>query len=327
MYYLYKMKLENIVKSLPIPVVLKKLFEKLITNKYVLYAVLLASVMNVVGLIQFQNWNVLALVIVVGLLLGWFTKNMTLILGLTLALSTCVVCVNTVFKFVGLEGFQLTSCREGFQEGADKPQEDDEEEDDISEGFQEGAKSKPAGKKGKQSSSDARYAMQWNKTKKKFMCSDFTNPTKARCKQTIKKNGKVIKRAGCYASDDATCKKGTVAGVDKKSGFSQRSAPASVEYEDDGEDDEVNTHRVDYASTLEKAYTHLDKMLGSDGMKGLTNETKRLAEQQKGLMESLEGMAPILQKAQKTLNGLGPLPDMENMMSMMNKLNGGSKKK
>ena len=54
-----------------------------------------------------------------------------------------------VFKFVGLEGFQLTSCREGFQEGADKPQEDDEEEDDISEGFQEGAKSKPAGKKGK----------------------------------------------------------------------------------------------------------------------------------------------------------------------------------
>ena len=129
------MKLENIVKSLPIPVVLKKLFEKLITNKYVLYAVLLASVMNVVGLIQFQNWNVLALVVVVGLLLGWFTKNMTLILGLTLALSTCVVCVNTVFKFVGLEGFQLTSCREGFQEGADKLEEEEEEVDDVSEGF------------------------------------------------------------------------------------------------------------------------------------------------------------------------------------------------
>lgn len=315
------MKLEKLVKSLPIPVVLKKLFEKLITNKYVLYAVLLASVMNVVGLIQFQNWNVLALVIVVGLLLGWFTKNMTLILGLTLALSTCVVCVNTVFNFVGLEGFQLTSCREGFQEGADKPEEDDDDIDDVSEGFREGNKSKPAGKKGTQSSKNARYALQWNKTKKKFMCSDFNNPTKARCKKAVK--GK--KKAGCYASDDATCKKGIVSGVDKKSGFSQRSAPASVEYED--EDDEVDTHRVDYASTLEKAYTHLDKMLGSDGMKGLTNETKRLAEQQKGLMESLEGMAPVLKKAQKTLNGLGPLPDMENMMSMMNKLNGGSKKK
>ena len=322
MYYLYKMKLEKLVKSLPIPIVLKKLFEKLITNKYVLYAVLLASVMNVVGLIQFQNWNVLALIIVVGLLLGWFTKNMTLILGLTLGLSTCVVCMNTVFKFVGLEGFQLTSCREGFQEGADKPEEEEEEVDDISEGFQEGNKSKPSGKKGKQSSKNARYALQWNKTKKKFMCSDFNNPTKARCKKAVK--GK--KKAGCYASDDATCKKGTVSGVDKKSGFSQRSAPASVEYDED-EDDEVDTHRVDYASTLEKAYTHLDKMLGSDGMKGLTTETKRLAEQQKGLMESLEGMAPVLKKAQSTLNGLGPLPDMDNMMSMMNKLNGGSKKK
>ena len=96
-------------------------------------------------------------------------------------------------------------------------------------------------------------------------------------------------------------------------------------YHTDDEDDEVETNRVDYASTLEKAYTHLDKMLGSDGMKGLTNETKKLVQQQKGLMSSLEGMAPVLQKAQKTLNGLGPLPDMENMMSMMKKFGGNGK--
>jgi hypothetical protein len=320
MYYLYKMKLEKLVKSLPIPNVLKQIFERLITNKYVLYAVLLASVMNVVGLIQLQNWNVLGLVVVVGLLLGWFTKNMTLILGITLALSTCVVCVNYIFKFVGLEGFQIGSCREGFKEGSDKTIEEEEDIDDISEGFKEGAKSKPKNKKQNNSSKNARYAMQYNKTKKKYMCSDFTKPTKARCKKAIK--GK--KKAGCYASDDTTCSKGTVSGVDKKSGFSQRSTPASVEYAHD-EDDEVETNRVDYASTLEKAYTHLDKMLGSDGMKGLTNETKKLVQQQKGLMSSLEGMAPVLQKAQKTLNGLGPLPDMENMMSMMKKFGGNGK--
>ena len=44
---------------------------------------------------------------------------------------------------------------------------------------------------------------------------------------------------------------------------------------------------------MEMAYDNLDKMLGKDGMRGLTAETSRLAKQQKGLMESLKNMTPI----------------------------------
>ena len=50
------------------------------------------------------------------------------------------------------------------------------------------------------------------------------------------------------------------------------------------------------------AYDNLDKMLGKDGMKGLTEETKRLAKQQQGLMESLKGMGPMLSEAKNTLD-------------------------
>ena len=66
----------------------------------------------------------------------------------------------------------------------------------------------------------------------------------------------------------------------------------------------VKGERIDYAKTLELAYDNLDKMLGQDGMKSLSEETKMLAEQQKGLMESLNNMAPMIKQAKETMKGI-----------------------
>jgi len=68
-------------------------------------------------------------------------------------------------------------------------------------------------------------------------------------------------------------------------------------------------------------------MLGSDGMKGLTTETKKLVNQQKGLMKSLESMTPILKSAKQTLDGLDLGGDIKGLQDMMSKLNGGNTKK
>ena len=38
---------------------------------------------------------------------------------------------------------------------------------------------------------------------------------------------------------------------------------------------------MDYAATMEQAYDNLQKMLGEDGIKGITGETKKLVQQQK----------------------------------------------
>jgi hypothetical protein len=108
--------------------------------------------------------------------------------------------------------------------------------------------------------------------------------------------------------------------------FGQRSVPKSEPASVDGKNDKPG-ERIDYASTLELAYDNLQGMLGEDGVKGLTNETKKLVSQQKDLMESLQTMTPVLNSAKKTLQQM-ELPDMKEMQNLLGKLNvGGANKK
>ena len=60
-------------------------------------------------------------------------------------------------------------------------------------------------------------------------------------------------------------------------------------------------------------------MLGSDGLKGLTNETKQLVGQQQNLMKTLTNMGPILNNAKDTLKDLN-LPNVGQLEAMMAKL-------
>ena len=79
-------------------------------------------------------------------------------------------------------------------------------------------------------------------------------------------------------------------------------APASPE-----EDEEEATGKkpnIDYASTLEKAYDNLDKLLGSDALKQMSDRTQNLAAQQANLMETMKGMEPMMQRAGQMLEGL-----------------------
>jgi len=112
----------------------------------------------------------------------------------------------------------------------------------------------------------------------------------------------------------------------KKEAFSKSNVPSSRPAAvNGGDDDEDLGKRIDYASTLEAAYDNLEKMLGSDGLKGLTNETKQLVGQQQNLMKTLNSMAPILNNAKGTLENMN-LPNMDKVQEMMKSLQGGAKK-
>ena len=104
-----------------------------------------------------------------------------------------------------------------------------------------------------------------------------------------------------------------------KAGFQNNvppSTPAKV-----GDDDESPGDRIDYAATMEQAYDNLSQMLGEDGVKGITNETKKLVQQQKDLMGTLNTMAPVLNTAKETLESMN-MPDMAGMADMLKSLNG-----
>jgi hypothetical protein len=72
--------------------------------------------------------------------------------------------------------------------------------------------------------------------------------------------------------------------------------------------------KIDYASTIENAYDDLNKVLGSDGIKSLTDDTQRLMKQQMELAKSMEGLTPIVEKM---------MPMASKMQEMMESMNSG----
>jgi len=72
--------------------------------------------------------------------------------------------------------------------------------------------------------------------------------------------------------------------------------------------------KPDYAATLEEAYANLDNLIGQDGIKKMGEQTERLATKQKQLMQNIEAMTPILQKAGSMLRAM-PLEGLGNLQT------------
>jgi len=68
-------------------------------------------------------------------------------------------------------------------------------------------------------------------------------------------------------------------------------------------------NRIDYASTIEDAYGDLNNILGSDGIKRLTDDTQRLMSQQLQLADAMKSMTPLLESAKSMLQGF----DLKNL--------------
>jgi len=88
-----------------------KIVQKLLSNKYVLYIVLIISIINILGYIQIQNWNALALYIIAQIIMSYFSKNMTVNTLIALSLANCKVCADYITDYIN---FNV----EGFKEGA-----------------------------------------------------------------------------------------------------------------------------------------------------------------------------------------------------------------
>ena len=74
-------------------------------NKYVLYVLLVVAIVNVLGYLAIQDYNSLALFVVIGLLSSYFSKNM----------AVNLLCAIVVTSFVAVNDKVL----EGFKEGKD----------------------------------------------------------------------------------------------------------------------------------------------------------------------------------------------------------------
>jgi hypothetical protein len=270
-----------------------------------LYVILFLAVANILGFITSNNLKALLLFIIVGVVASRFTKNMSYILVASLLVTNAYLLIQ---RKMSREGMAPKGVEEsaGKDESPANPDEDDIIETPEIRAIQ--AKIPPKGGVAHQKDDETPMTINVD------ACGNPINQQ--------------LTPESTRSNDKARGGNNIVGGTDtkKKDGFvskNQRLSPGSLEPKKKAsktkvEDDET---RVDYASTLEMAYDNLQTMLGDEGIKNLSSETRRLAKQQQNLISSLNDMAPILKDAQSTLNGL-KMPDMSSMKSIMGMLKG-----
>ncbi len=275
-----------------------------------LYVILFLAVTNVLGFITMNNVNALLLFVVVGLVASRFTKNMSYILASSLLVTNGYLLVQRKMSREGMTPKGKEDVA-GKDEDPANPDEDDIIETPEIQAIQ--AKIPPKG--GVRHDDDDEKPMDIVGVNVDASGNPINQETRQLVSDTTRNNDKA--RGGNNVVGGTT---------PKKDGFvskNQRLSPGSLEPKKKSsktkvEDDDT---RVDYASTLEMAYDNLQTMLGDEGIKGLSSETRRLAKQQQNLISSLNDMAPILKDAQSTLTNL-KMPDMNSMKSIMGMLKG-----
>ena len=96
-------------------------------------------------------------------------------------------------------------------------------------------------------------------------------------------------------------------------------SPASYDGKENNEGGSKGSsdNRIDYASTLEQAYDNIENIIGEDGVRGLTDQTKSLMNQQKQLMDNMKDMGPLLKSAEgfmKQVTGGGGIGGITEML-------------
>ena len=261
-----------------------KFIKNALTNKYVLYLVLIVSICNILGYIEANDFDALALFMASGFVMSYFSKNMIIILGTAMFFGNCKVCASAL------------NMREGFKEG----------------------QTTRAGKKDtvRQQKSTTLYNVQEGK------CVEMKKGRNETCKKSSavpKGQGNRL----CFTCDDWGTKCGTQKkpkGCKKKSGFTQRGEPEKLdESERDKSDVDVN-----YGAALDTAFGVLgDVKKNETGLSNLGETTRALVDTQTKLLESISGMGPQIMQAKEALENM-KMPDMDKMGDLLQKMNSGS---
>lgn len=241
----------------------------LLKNRNVLYVVLFLAIMNLFSYLMLKKLDAVAFFVITGFLMTYFSKNMIIVLGTSIISTFILVQINLLSKNVyeGMKGADEDKTIADMVEDSKKTSADKTEKEPVAETSAKASESADTSVKA---------------DTKSMADADALN--------------KLIKRPTASS-------KSTLEGVKEKETFTQPLNPARYNKADD---DDVPRHKpkVDYAATLESAYDNLDKLLSSDAIKSMSEDTNRLAEKQQKLMGNIEKLSPIMDKASSLLSNI-----------------------
>jgi hypothetical protein len=245
---------------------LPKVVESMLQDKNVLYIVAFLAVINFFGYIVLRDSYALLIFLSIGFISTYFSKNMTVVLIITLILT----------NFITVVSRNLVGGKEGFD--AATP-DSTAAESDTQAAAKPAAPAAPAAAAAKPAAPAAPAAAAKPAAPSGVMGAGL--------------GGKALKKVTTSASSTNDPLKPSL----KVEAMTELS-PASI----NDEDDLPVNNRVDYAKTLEKAYDNLENIVGQDGVRGLTSQTNTLMDQQQKLMENMKSMEPLLKTAQSFLD-------------------------
>jgi hypothetical protein len=271
----------DIYKMVNVHMKLPKVVQSMLQDKNVLYIVAFLAVINFFGYIVLRDSYALLIFLSVGFISTYFSKNMTIVLIVTLILT----------NFITVISRNLVSGKEGFDASTPESTDAAGAAESGSEADSASAGAKPAAAPAKPAAAPAKPAAAAAAPAKPAAAAA------APAKPAAASSGVMGAGLGGKALKKVTTSASSTQDPLKIEAMTELS-PASI----NDEDDLPVNNRVDYAKTLEKAYDNLENIVGQDGVRGLTSQTNTLMDQQQKLMENMKSMEPLLKTAQSFLD-------------------------
>jgi len=262
-----------------------KFVKDLTTNKYVLYVVAFFAVVNVLGYMAMGKNICVLLFILIAAITSYFSKNMIFVLAVPTFLVGFFAICDTV-----------KSSREGMEDNSESTDNSEAKfkvDDIVISNDSEGTKGKVASvtdkevvietDDGEEVTVSVTEMGDWKVDSGDVESMDET------IDETIDETGDVT------PSEDTTKNKDTFRSAGKKG------------------------DRIDYATTLDDAYSNLNNILGKDGIKNLTSDTQALMKQQLQLASAMKGMQPLIGQAKDMMNSLGEFGDLGKLTGGLGK--------
>ena len=267
---------------------LPKAVQSMLQDKNVLYIVAFLAVINFFGYVVLRDSYALLIFLSIGFISTYFSKNMTIVLIVTLILT----------NFITVVSKNLINSKEGFDAATNPDAVADEPATQV-DGV---AAAKPAVAAKPAAAAAAKPAAAAAKpaaaaAAKPAEAAAPAAPAPAAAAAALFSGVVGAGTSGKASKNKVTTTASSIKDPLKVEAMTELS-PASI----NDEDDLPVNNRVDYAKTLETAYDNLENLVGQDGVRGLTSQTNTLMDQQQKLMENMKSMEPLLKTAQSFLD-------------------------
>ena len=264
----------------------------IVKNKYVLYAVALIALVDILGYIMRQEFSAVLFFYLVGMIAYFYTKNMTLVL-LTSIIATTLA--------------HLLKNMMGFKEGMENEEEELEEE--VDEDETTNMEKKKVINRIKLKDDEASEAVEnFEHKKEKSKEEKIKNAFEKKDILPSKKEKEKLQNV----SEDASkiLKQLEKKGV--KSGYTNQKKLNPGLYNIPNKDQLEK--QLGQADKIEAAYDNLEQVIGENGIKSMSDSTKELVRQQNELLKGLKDITPALHEA---MGAIGKI-DLGGLKSMFN---------